>query len=824
MPTLIDNSNYNIYFKSCLLEEISVVGTSDFQFGLNMAVCPSPTVLGEFDFNLTPCPTQISPINFDLIECLVIGRITSIAYNGQDLSASFSSNIQLNSNSYNGQTSYNNLAISTTFDFNNYHGQASTLDLLTYPTIYFTPLFETGQSSDIDIALQHYIVPDINYMGTVLHDFNLTVAEFDSIEVEAQNGQSVITDLTNTPLFDVIFYHGQSSDADLLNLNISLIEVDFYHGQSSDSFVVNPDLFEVMNYTGQSLDVDLVADVVLNYDADSYNGQTLSFDLARTLAIYPRSKTGQSSELFDLIYTPAINIDVDYSMGSCMTVDTLTEDEWHFKNYTGQESIIDSMAVTLAMEFVSTTGASSVLGNLSFEAILETEINSNGQSVIIDELFVDLGLNLEVDMYNGQEFIAEDDIKIYQIFNTMTVQAGQAMYDGLGGAGGINFCTSTQDHSREYDFNVTQYDGNVWDFCGSKTFIKMDIELATNPRFKFNAYTGQNVSAFIPQRFLGFGIDDEDPRLYFTPILYLTPSDEMEFEAGNGSNMVYVNADGEDFLSFNAQSCTTDLTVSSWVTHHTGQSFEVNVNFDEADWKRGFKQGGVGQSSTFDFEPEICIRFCEGYLKPTGDSAIFDFANVDFLDCFGYFSYTGQFSEVSLSSENGIQVDMYNGQYFRHVAKQDGNLVPRSMYNGQISRVANGRRFTAIANNGQMSSVDFERRAYNAGNGQGSVLRDLAEAVPSLRFITDSGCLENQYIPLTADGDLDLTYEQIGATVEFEPFWTRIEGECVDEFTYKIQFIGEVINNGNYSSCTLTTESTIEIDMDNGANIIFEFE
>ena len=827
MPTPIDNSNYNIVFKPCLLGEIPAVGTFNFDFNIDLTTCGNVD-LGVGDFNLTLCDQSSENVDFNLLEC-TIGSIDYLEFpvkSGSSVDFTIQIEQGFSPQFYNSQESDFSLSYTPTIDFiQAFNGQQTEIDLKDSPAALIDVDQGNGSSADNDLTTAIQFAIDHSH-GQVAQPFIFTTAEFDSLAADAQNGTELIVDLYSTIAFESDNSTGQSSDYDLTTDAISSFEVDFYTGQDSEASITNPDLIDIEVYTGASSTIDTISfPVIHEYENLQYTGASSSVDIGRTLSIYPRGFHGTTAEEYELTTRDAINLDVDFYNGQFNEVDTLTEDEWHFKNYVGASSEIDEMAVELAMEFVAGTGQQTETDYLSYTATLDVD-NSNGATSLVEEIFIDLGAEIDVDFYTGQSFEAEDDIAIYQTFEFRPINNGTLMYDGWGGAGGINFCITTQDHSMEYSFDARDTDPNAFDYCGSKSFIKIDVDLLTNPRLEFDSYTGQSVEFAIPQKFTGFGITDDDPRLYFTPILYLQPSAEIDVTFMHGQSSVEMNSHPDDFLAINSQSCVFDLVVQPIVQFETGQSFEVNVNFDEADWKRGIQLGGNSQSSSFEFEPNICVRFCEGYLVPTGNNVNFDFANVDFLECFGYFGKQGQSSEFSISTELGLPIDVnYTGQYMTtNPDDYDPNLYPEPNGNGQYSRWANGQAFDATeGNNGQLMLFAMERSAYTAGTGSSSVLWELTESVPSMRFITDTGCLENQYYPLTPDGDVDLTYVQIGEAVEFEPFWTRLEGECLDIYTTVLRLAGQVVQAGQVSSCTLATDSTIEINIKNGQEVIFDF-
>jgi hypothetical protein len=202
-----------------------------------------------------------------------------------------------------------------------------------------------------------------------------------------------------------------------------------------------------------------------------------------------------------------------------------------------------------------------------------------------------------------------------------------------------------------------------------------------------------------------------------------------------------MNSEPDDFLAINAQSATMDLTVSSIVTFNNGQDCNITLSFDEADWKRKFNKIGTGAEASMTFAPEIWTRFCKGYLIPTGNNVIFDFANEDFYDCYGYFGDSGQVADASLSVELALPIDeLRNGQYAETFHREyNPNIYLDAIIVGQSAHIYNGKALELnTIEVGQSASVAFERRQYNASNGQGAVFRDLAMTEPNVKFITAS--------------------------------------------------------------------------------------
>lgn len=761
--------------------------------------------LGDNDFNLQQCSLDRLDGDFNLLPCgfEFNGELILDNYGGQSVYSSLTTTKTFSIDINDGQSASSILATTTTFDGDALTGSTLTPSLKTSIPALLELDLSQGQNTE-PLELQNNIVFGniINNAGQGVDDISLLTAEFDALAGFAYAGGYLTPDLYTTPAFEANNSNGQTvDDVDLTIDPISTFIVTFNNGQNSTIELSNPDHFEILYLNGESSVAELDTTVVHEYSTDMHNGQVLdNISISTSNVLFPRANNGESC-IIDVTFAEADELSVDFNNGQVLTPNTL--------------------AVTYGLEPVAHNGQSAELQDLRYTKTFEVDY-STGQMVAIDELYIHGGDNLEAEGYNGQDIFVQDDILLYQILRPQVIQSSQLFYDGMGGVGGINFCTSSHVTENITDFNASEFDRHAFDECGSKNYIQMDMELRTTPRLSAMAYSGQSMQMYIPQRLLGFGIDDDDPRLYFTPILYIKPAKTFEVDFNNGQSAVEMNSHPDDFLAIHAQSATVDLTVTSFVSFDFGQELDVTVSFDSASWKRAFRVAGNGQSGSMEFEPNLCQRFCKGYLIPTGDNVTFDFANVDFLDCSSYNAYVGEYMTIGLSAEYTLfPDDYYTGQELLSVGRNyEHELNPQVMGHGYGAHWYNGQNFEMLAYHGSSADVDFEKREWNASNGASATLRHLAEATPSLKFVTDKGCLENQYIPLTPDGDYDLTYVQVGACVEFEPYWTRVEGLCVDEYTYKTYFHTEIITGTTGATCSLSTQVNLKGDVITGDTLI----
>jgi len=749
-PNVITKIDYN---ESCLDYDIlpNVINNSTiFKCDLDVPIVLNYDLIICKEY-INPTPFTIVPHNF-LYNDLPCPKITINNYNGQQLTVTLLSDLYLdNINGYSGNNTTVELSITRLLDINNYNGGYGYTDLTVNLADHLDITFFGGENllnaqlsttsnlelntnlngstlATLELLTFEVKLLDIPFTtGSYFNNFNLIPSV--SFDVTFLNGNNTIIDVTINPAetLEIINYNGNYSSLDNINTTVNLPLFGYTGEQLTTILSTAKSLPLNSNYNGQLVYSDLTLPELARLEDINYSGQLSTTFLNGQSNLFTRGYSGNNTTI-SLDIQPSSSMFLDnFLNGDTLQPFILDEDLFYFNNYNGVLSYAElSTETTLNVTFLNCQ--SSNIDNISTSATLEI-VNYNGQLSTIDEIFIHLGEELEIINYTAQHLTVIDDIKIHHVLLPLPIIGSQTLYDGSGGLGGLNFHTLENVETGTI-FDVRPSDIKFYSDSGNKRYHKIDIDLATSARFELTAYSG----------IMGKN-------------LFLNHNEYTLF--GNPPLDIVYN-DGE-------------------------------IIGDDAPWQHEF-QSKSGQTFELALESEYYIRFCNGYLRPSGNLVRFEFSSPIIEDCFGWFAYNGQYSVLDgLSTQSALQPKInYNGQKVNiDLTIHPQLLLDLKFYNGQASYIPN-HEYNVNLYSGQELKVDLYEEPFIGLNGQSMVLTELSTATPNVKFTTNYLiCLENLYYPLTEDGDIDYTYQQTGIAVENEEYYTKIDGTCTNDYVYR---------------------------------------
>jgi len=761
-----------------------------------------------------------------------------------------------------------------------YSGEEILHDLETTPPIRFEYDIETSEEIFLTLALTARFDPTILQGEEGFLDLKLDpLVELENPTVET--GELSDADLEDKPspsIFPVVETGEMGSS--YLNVTYAMNPIALM-GEYAYTEALNLDTtLEVFGYSGEYADADFFDNSPDNMNPIVSDGSEAICDINRQLTFYPYG-IETSEEIFLTFTTSPFSsmIGIGYSGEDVLIPELVEETEYYLSDNNG-ESVTADLSREISLIFDSGySGEDAYVEKINLDyIILQADSLNNGQSTTIPLFYVTPSPEFSMDFYTGEYSESDTNIKYYPIFYPEIINSSQNMRDGWGGSGGLNFCPSDcckgypdSPHTESYTFDVRPEDREPWGKCGPNEDTRLSFELTGGVRFFPNVYSGESAKSFIDQEYFAFGDMDsycgdfestEDENICVPPscvngidkngdpciqedLYWLYNRSVVEnklkrivhFEPtiSVGESIILWWEDPDDFLSLMSQRFSFDLIIEPLIDiFGTGESITAKLSHTESDWKYPFRQNRGGQVVEFTFEANEYFRFCPGYLIPSGDNVIFDFASPIFTDCFGYFIKTGEYSPpLELLINIGIQdMDSANSGetvYFDLFVQGPWLLEGWEAVGAEIINISTEMVF-GVSNNytGDFSiaTLDVPIPYYITGTGEHGRLAQLDISLPGIRWITEIDCVRNQYNPLTPDGDLDLEYDNYDICMEYRPYFGKIEAVCDDDvyIYYNILRPEMMANNIFISEPSMYTEKFFELEFNTGETLfIYEF-
>jgi len=350
--------------------------------------------------------------------------------------------------------------------------------------------------------------------------------------------------------------------------------------------------------------------------------------------------------------------------------------------------------------------------------------------ILYPELTTYLPQTIEIDFYSGDSL--ESSIKFAKPILLFPKKILEGSFfnvtESVSEIWGFNFCPKKTDPIYNdivlrSDFLKIELDKrrNIWDYCPIVVDV-FHVDLATGKRFQVGFYSGDNVNPYLPEKYTSFGS--------FT---------ENELQGG-----LVLDIDQKSSLP----------------------RIETDTNF------------------IVDFEPRITFRFCKGYITPVGDNIVLEISKTYDKECNITYFYSGDGFTSNLNiSEYSLSVDISNIENFIAVLTvypHENVIMEPRFFSGDNIFVPSDARFDVSYYDGiNMTTMFYDEPTLFYSGDNFSI--ELSETGATIEWITEDGCLPNQYIYLDEYGDEDLenTPEFNDVAVEFFNYKTKVEAKCV---------------------------------------------
>lgn len=783
----------------------------------------------------------------------VTPHFTGVGYGGalNEIDLTIFTALELDIDYYSGHNTECDLAaFKIIYDVDGYHGAYGDLELEVPKPVELDLFNYHGGTHEITLSTFPIIQVDSGYHGAY-GDLDLDTSPSQPIEADAYHGGYGVGDMIVYPQFSCDAYHGSYGECDIeLAPSEGVGIVNAYHGGYADAFMNVTFALYPEGYSGAYADAELSTSLALESNFYSgaygdcdftdvpppelepivYHGAHSIFNsLSITVAMYARGYGGAYSDS-DLETSPGEPYSFDCYGGALNEIDNIENDPWNFFAYEGAYS-------EAGLSPQVNIGPADCYGGEYGE---DVELNYDFVALDIDAYFGSAGIQdalwlpppptFNLNGYGGEHCAVEAYILIYPTFKVRFIH-DLAMYDGVEGLGGLNFCESdnlnchakypalcsantldtTESFPLPLDGDWSNYDPHLYtrfDETGFSPFYPcnenhgtghMEFELATEQRLDCEAYHGADARFFIERELSSFG--DVPPEVLYSEngqgdrqdhIDNTHLQDFFQFYAYGGEWGVTWFNGPDDFIIITGTHGDTNLTTYDNLPPggfvYAGEAaIQNNLSVYKPEWREYIKEMHFGSWVDIDFNPEIWMRFCPGYLIPEGTNVVLDFGSTDNTDCFFYSAAGGFRADFELFATMHPQLRSYSGEYAR-------------------SSLDVQTKWTLYARHGQLMqqaseptmSVDFRDGSYVLGqfydaptfgyHGAHAVLDALIVAGPAVEWRTETGCLPNEYVPLTESGDIDyeaLEPDENGVLhwptvpVEHMPYFTPLLAECI---------------------------------------------
>lgn len=186
------------------------------------------------------------------------------------------------------------------------------------------------------------------------------------------------------------------------------------------------------------------------------------------------------------------------------------------------------------------------------------------------------------------------------------------------------------------------------------------------------------------------------------------------------------------------------------------------------------------------------IPLCYGNFISDPENVYIDFAGFEVLDCPSNSAFVGETLFVSISSDVGVGTTFYHGQTMVVDALIGGATILRIDFSGSEALTCDLTHETTIVfvypfvGGERLSAALTVNQKYSNLPGlieftEGMTFAQNLSLITSPRTRTvrhlESGCLSNEYVPMTEDGDLDFSlFNPI--PIELDPFTHEIKAIC----------------------------------------------
>lgn len=684
-----------------------------------------------------------------------------------------------------------------------YHGSSAGIELLTAPVIQ-VDYIQHGHTLSSGFTSYPAIEFDVDvYHGANADGVVVVYPQFDAIAHHGGYSETELLTIEGEGLGEIDGYHGFSSDSDLAYT--PTIDAEAYHGGYSDALLNFSTSFDLVGYHGAYVEGDLTRVEAPEFEPVAYHGASPEFTMAVTKALFPRGYAGMSADV-DFTNMPGDELSLEFYNGVYAEFD-IVESEFNTFAYHGATVEDTNLQVTVNIPAEVIHGSYASV-DMSYTPTLEP-VAYHGAEGFTSNFTVPQGETILANAAHGQSLTPDLHAPIHARLSLHPIVASQTLYDGLGGVGGLNHCyLATDDLDPIWGDNVTRLGFDIaevtdqliirfddigddpWTTCngGGQEF---EVAFQTLPRFEAQAYAGESVKLFFPLEVMPlFGYDIPLDRLYTWEYWAVIVREVFELEEIQIQTGAVAWNHPDDVVAFHEAYFHAELTPTAFAPMFNGEYGAANLSVPIYPWKHAQQPFGHGLSARIEFEPVEYVRFCKGYIVPNGNSVVFEFASEDDTDCSIWLAAFGQsLNKPDLSAYPNMDVE------FKANARMDFYLTTQTYWtlyarHGHIAiaQFYNEEEFELTMGHGSYALTEFYEPPVHAYSGAVMLLDEFIVPGAGIEWETETGCLENQYKPLTEDGDIDYEAMEpdengvehyLPVPVEGKPYLTAVIAKCI---------------------------------------------
>ena len=191
----------------------------------------------------------------------------------------------------------------------------------------------------------------------------------------------------------------------------------------------------------------------------------------------------------------------------------------------------------------------------------------------------------------------------------------------------------------------------------------------------------------------------------------------------------------------------------------------------------------TGQSTLCQLEANIKVPLCFGNIIPDSDNVFIEMSSPYGDGCESWWFRTGETCFVArggfvtiVALGNPI---MHTGEVCSHIELQIPAPWAFQAWTGEYIKpleLVFATTFTAAAQTGEKMTVTFQDMTANAQTGERAFITSMHTNYDV--FLDERGCMVNQYVPQTPDGDNDFAHAPPSTPRELDPFQHFILSHC----------------------------------------------
>lgn len=609
-----------------------------------------------------------------------------------------------------------------------------------------TVVFEDGVNTSTQISTSQLL--DSTFYTGEISLINLDVPENITFDLNCYSGELLESNISTTSLFNLDFYEGSTTTFEILTFESKEFEVIFEDGVYSNVSFSTSSLIDFTLHTGENSTFELDLPVNPNITLDLYIGEILDFNISVTQTFNPTIDVGEISDVnlsvestFEIDCYSGETFDIEFSNNPPKELDN--------QSYSGEELLVDLSIIRSLFP------------------------RGHSGELLLSELETHEKINIDCDSYVG-EYV---DTEISEApFNSIALTGENVS---------LTFGTSINIPSDSYVGEYVSFELNR-----SPSFEPI-ILTGSSVELEFTVPEGESINVIFEDGVYSNVTVETQESAILTPNIIISSQHMRDGQGGLGAinhcvlsfdDLDPINLDNILRLGFDELNITnklnfefTDFGDAPWnvckgvgqdvsidlstepridLQFDTGESIQTSIPFDTINLD--FETINSGELINYCWEPQDTTRFCKGYILPNGNSVVLEFGfDTEIYDCSQYTIYSGEYSYSDLSIEYDLETSFDDGIYAYATLTVDERITIL-FTTGENMFAPSEAVIEASAYDGLYLQTQFEELPIDGSTGESMFIDGLIVAGPGVEWKTPDGCLDNQYLPLTENGDIDI--------------------------------------------------------------------